>query len=288
MGYGKWSSSEYAGFRRSYAGKGRDEIFTANKHRRMDPKLDPFRVGVRESRDSPEHPESLAIAMFLDVTGSMGHIPHDMVSNQLGSVMDTLLEHGVKDPQLMFSAVGDHRCDKAPLQFGQFESSTQLINDGLTRLFLEGGGGDAPESYLLAWHAAARHTSIDCWEKRRQKGFLFTVGDDTSHGALDAQAQMQLFGYDHAQFVNAPAILAEAQERYHVFHVHVGRGGRQGNPRVFNYWSHLLGQRFIVLEDYKKLGLLIAMIVALFTEGADQTVRQVSDDTVRRALETAY
>lgn len=286
MGYGKWSSSEYAGYRRSYARKGRDEIFTANKHRRIDPKLDPFRVGMRESRDSAEHPESLAIAMFLDVTGSMGHIPHDMVSNQLGSVMDTLLDHEVKDPQLMFSAVGDHRCDKAPLQFGQFESSTQLINDGLTRLFLEGGGGDAPESYLLAWHAVARHTSIDCWEKRRQKGFLFTVGDDTSHDVFEAHSQLQLFGYDHAQAVNARTLLAEARERYHVFHIHVGRGGRQGNPRVMNYWSDLLGKHFIVLDDYKKLGLLIAMIVAMHTRPASGAIAQLEDESVHRALES--
>lgn len=284
MGYGKWSSSEYAGFRRRYAGKGRDDIFTSNKHRRMDPKLDPFRVGMRESRDSAEHPRSLAIATFLDVTGSMGHIPHDLVSNQLGSVMDTLLDHGVTDPQLMFSAVGDHRCDQAPLQFGQFESSTQLINDGLTRLFLEGGGGDAPESYLLAWHAAARHTSIDCWEKRREKGFLFTVGDDTSHDLFEARAQMNMLGYDHAQSVSARALLAEAQERYHVFHIHVGRAGRQTNSRVMNYWTALLGKRFIVLEDYKKLGLLMAMIVSLFQGAAAGAVSQVSDETVRRAL----
>ena len=98
---------------------------------------------------------------------------------------------------------------------------------------------------------------------------------------------MQIFGYDHAEFVNAKSLLAEAQERYHVFHIHVGRGGRQGNPRVMNYWSSLLGKHFIVLEDYKKLGLLIAMIVALFTEEADRTIRQVSDETVRRALASA-
>ena len=273
MGYGKWSSSEYSSFRRSYASKSRDEIFTATKHRRIDPKLDPFRVGMRESRDSAEHPESLAVAMFLDVTGSMGHIPHDLVANQLGTIMDTLIEHGVDSPQLMFSAVGDHRCDKAPLQFGQFESSTQLVNDGLSRLFLEGGGGDAPESYHLAWHAAARHTSIDCWEKRRQKGFLFTVGDDTSHRVFEGGIQQSLFGYDRAQDVSDADLLAEAQEKYHVFHIHVGRNAHQtNNARVRDYWEPLLGKRFVTLSDYKKLGQLVAMIVAMVREADAPTV----------------
>lgn len=285
MGYGKWSSSDYAAYRSDYAGKSRDEIFTANKHRRMDPKLDPFRLGVRESRDSAEHPNSLAVGVFLDVTGSMGHIPHDLVANQLGSMMDTLTDHGVQDPQLMFSAVGDHRCDKAPLQVGQFESSTQLVNDGLSRLFLEGKGGDAPESYLLAWHAAARHTSIDCWEKRRQKGFLFTVGDDTSHHQFEANFQSTIFGYDQAKTVTDRELLVEVSERYHVFHIHVGRNQQQtNNARVADYWVPLLGKHFITLPDYKQLGQLVAMVIAIMTGSPAGEVVKGQDEVLQRAV----
>lgn len=285
MGYGKWSSSDYAAFRSDYAGKSRDEIFTSNKHRRMDPKLDPFRLGMRESRDSPEHPNSLAIGLFLDVTGSMGHIPHDLVANQLGSMMDTLTGHGVQDPQLMFSAVGDHRCDKAPLQVGQFESSTQLVNDGLSRLFLEGGGGDAPESYLLAWHAAARHTSIDCWEKRKQKGFLFTVGDDTSHHQFEANFQTAIYGYDQAKTVTDRELLIEVSERYHVFHVHVGKNQHQASSaRVADYWVPLLGKHFITLPDYKQLGQLVAMVIAIMTGSPAGDVVKGQDEVLQRAV----
>ncbi|WP_020569079.1 hypothetical protein [Neolewinella persica] len=288
MGYGKWSSTDYAAYRRSYAGKSRDDIFTSNKHRRIDPKMDPFRLGIRESRDSPEHPNSLAIGLFLDVTGSMGHIPHDLVANQLGSMMDTLTSHGVQSPQLMFSAVGDHRCDKAPLQVGQFESSTQLVNDGLSRLFLEGGGGDAPESYLMAWHAAARHTSIDCWEKRQQKGFLFTVGDDTSHAQFEANFQSTIFGYDQAKTVTDRELLIEASERYHVFHIHVGKNQQQtANARVANYWEPLLGKHFITLPDYKQLGLLVAMVVAIMTGSLAADVMRGQQPGLQRAVTDA-
>jgi hypothetical protein len=136
-------------------------------------------------------------------------VPEDLVRNQLGSLMDTMLQRGVTDPQLMFSAIGDHYSDQAPLQVGQFESSTELVNEGLKKFYLEGGGGGSgEESYLLAWQVAAQHTSIDCWEKRRKKGFLFTVGDERTHHTIEAQRQLQLFGYDAANNRSAADLLA--------------------------------------------------------------------------------
>ena len=43
--------------------------------RTVHPALNPYGVGVRESRDSAEHPASLAIAVLFDATGSMGAVP---------------------------------------------------------------------------------------------------------------------------------------------------------------------------------------------------------------------
>lgn len=60
---------------------------------------------------------------------------------------------------------------------GGFESSTIAINQCLSRIYLEGRGNNG-ESYLLPWIIAGNHTSIDSYEKRNQKGFLFTVGDE--------------------------------------------------------------------------------------------------------------
>ena len=267
MGYGKWSNTNYQDLRHSYKGKSRDQLFTANQHRRIDPALDPFRLGRRESRDSEEHPNSLAIGVYLDVTGSMGQIPEDLVRNQLGSLMNSMLEAGVTDPQIMFSAIGDQYSDAAPLQVGQFESSTELINEALKKLYLEGGGGGTgEESYQLAWHAMAKHTSIDCFEKRRQKGFLFTVGDERTHRTADGDLLTRLFGYESSPSRSAAELLAAAQERYHVFHIHVNSTGYRNNQQLFGDWKELLGKRFLVLEDHRELGKLIAEVVAVVSQ----------------------
>lgn len=178
MGSGSWSSSTYKAFADSYTKKSREEIFHQRSlHEEMD--LTKSKTHIRESRDSEEHPESLPVFIALDETGSMGSIPDKMIRDYLPKLMDSIIDSiGVKHPQILFMGVGDHECDYYPCQVGQFESSTVAINQCLSKIYLEGrGGGNSGESYLLPWIIAGNHTSIDSWEKRKQKGFLFTVGD---------------------------------------------------------------------------------------------------------------
>ena len=85
----------------------------------------------------------------------MGHVPHALVQDGLPHIMETILKKGVEDPQVLFLAIGDHTCDEAPLQVGQFESSDELLDRWLTDVYLEGhGGGNDGESYMLAWYFA--------------------------------------------------------------------------------------------------------------------------------------
>ena len=146
--------------------------------RSVHPDLDPFDVGRRESRDSDEHPQSLAIAVLFDVTGSMGGVPRTL-QKKLPKLLGLLKDSGyVSDPQLMFGAIGDATCDRAPLQVGQFESDNRMDGD-LERILLEGGGGgQKTESYELAMYFMARHTATDCFEKRGKRGYLFIIGDE--------------------------------------------------------------------------------------------------------------
>ena len=147
----------------------------------MHPALDPLGVTVRESRDSAEHPESLAIAVLFDVTGSMGGVPR-VLQAKLPQLLGLLLRKGyAEDPQIMFGAIGDATCDRAPLQVGQFESDNRM-DDDLGRILLEGGGGgQKTESYELAMYFMARHTAIDCYDKRGQRGYLFLIGDELAY-----------------------------------------------------------------------------------------------------------
>jgi len=64
------------------------------------PSLDPHRVAVRESRDSGEHPRSLAIAVLFDVTGSMRDVPRRL-QDKLPQLLGLLLRKGyADDPQI--------------------------------------------------------------------------------------------------------------------------------------------------------------------------------------------
>src|SRR5690606_17085408 len=104
------------------------------------PKLDPHGVTVRESRDSADHPEALAIAVLFDVTGSMGNVPRTL-QTKLPDLLGLLLRKGyVEHPHILFGAIGDATCDRAPLQIGQFEADNRM-DDDLERILLEGGGG---------------------------------------------------------------------------------------------------------------------------------------------------
>ncbi len=264
MGYTDWSSDAYTHLKKTYSKKSRGDIFKNTRSRKLADELNPFGLKFRESRDSVAHPNSLAIGVFLDVTGSMGRIPEQLIRHKLGALMDTMIDHNIDDPQIMFSAIGDHISDRCPLQVGQFESGTDELNDGLAKIFIEGGGGgQCMESYLMAWLVAGRHTSIDCFEKRGHKGFLFTIGDEKSWHELDANWLKKTMGYSQAETLSAKELLEEAQRMYHVFHIHVNETGYKDNPEVIGYWKDLLGERALILDSHESLAELIASTVAV-------------------------
>jgi hypothetical protein len=62
------------------------------------------------------------------------------------------------DPQIMFGAIGDATCDRAPLQVGQFESDNRM-DDDLGRILLEGGDAGKGVAVLTArrWRPLCCH-----------------------------------------------------------------------------------------------------------------------------------
>ena len=206
-------------------------------------------VGVRESRDSEEHPFSTPIIIALDVTGSMMDTPYEMIKDQFPKIMDSLIQLGVSDPQIMFMAIGDHVYDRYPLQTGQFESDTAKLLDTLQSLVIEGGGGgNSGESYLLAHIVAGYHTETDSWFKRHTKGFLFTIGDEPNLGDVAGAYLERILGYQTgAATITAEEALQKAQEQYHVFHVHITNASHGTRP--VESWKKLLGQNVLVCKS---------------------------------------
>lgn len=258
MGYGNYSSAAHAALTAGRAHKGGSEVFAQRQcHSLMNPKG----LKVRECRDSANHPDSVGIAFALDVTGSMGEIPHLLATKELPKFMKLLTACGVAHPQLMFMAVGDANSDQAPLQVGQFESTAELMDQWLTWSFLEGaGGGTGQENYDLALYIAAQHTDMDNWVKRKKKGYLFITGDELPYPAVSRHHIDALIGEKLDEDIPVEEVVAAAAETYHIFFLIPDLVRRK---RCEARWRELLGNHTICMESPADTCGVAAAIVGL-------------------------
>lgn len=286
MGYSSYSA-ESRSFRAASEGyttvndSNLHTVFKTNRSNYHQSSMLPKGLTVRESRDSEAHPNSVAIIIALDVTGSMMSVPAEMVKEGLPTVMTTIIQAGQPDPQVMFLGIGDHECDRAPLQVGQFESGDEELDKWLTETWLEkGGGGNTGESYMLAWYMAAKHTSIDCWDKRKQKGILFTIGDEPVLPRISSLDLMQIFGDGQYSNYTSKELLEEAQKTYEVFHIHTTETGAGRRYGVQDGWKELMGQNLIVVDHHSKIPQVIAETVCNLTITASGSTEGVSQEDV--------
>ena len=269
MGSGIWSTDVYDAAARYRKVSGTSAFaYSDSGSRKVHPALDPRGV-TRESRDCDEHPRSLAIAVLFDVTGSMGHVPR-VLQTKLPQLLGLLLRKGyATDPQIMFGAIGDATCDRVPLQVGQFESDNRMDED-LGRIVLEGGGGGSMnESYELAMYFMARHTAIDCYEKRGRRGYLFIIGDEMAYPKVKAREVRDVVGDELEADIPLRRIVTEVLRRYDTYHLMPAGAAHAGNPRVRGFWRDLLGQRAIELDDLDAVAETIALTVGLGEAAVD-------------------
>ena len=222
MGFGSYTASDWTRLKESRRidSASVNEIFTSRK---MDDRYNPKFISMREARDSKEHPNSTPIAIGVDVTGSMGFLSEQIVKNSLNELMKKLYSTNlVEDPQLLFAAIGDASRDTAPLQVTQFESDIRIAEQ-LMDLWIEGGGGDAPEDYQLLWYFLAKHSDIDCYNLRGKKGFCFTIGDAAFHDKLTA-AQINKVFNDETDDISSRELAGIASEKYELFHIDLRNG----------------------------------------------------------------
>ncbi|MBO4207689.1 hypothetical protein [Micromonospora echinofusca] len=279
MGSGIWSTDVYDAADRYRRSTGTSAFaYSDSGARTVHPALDP-RDAHRESRDSAEHPESLAIAVLFDVTGSMRNVPK-VLQQKLPKLLGLLQRKGyARDPQIMFGAIGDATCDRVPLQIGQFESDNRM-DDDLGRIVLEGGGGgQQTESYELALYFMAHHTSIDCYEKRGRRGYLFIIGDELAYQRVKAREVGQVIGDRLADDLPLRQVVAQAQRLYDVYYLLPAGSSYAGSRTVLDFWRDLLGQNTVEVDDLDAVCETIALTVGLGegTVDLDTGLRDLAD-----------
>lgn len=294
MGHGSYQSKDWDRLRSSRNINSQSTVQDMYRSRSMKDYLNPYEVKYRESCDSMDNPASTAIIFGLDVTGSMGYLSEEIARGALNRTMLEIYDKKpVTNPHIMFQAIGDSKSDEAPLQVTQFEADIRIVEQLLDVYFEGRGGGNGGESYLLSWYFAAKHTKIDCYENRHEKGFLFTIGDECCHKTLTYEELFRVFGekdLKHGTMCTAKDLFKEASEKYEVFHI-VMKAGSYKIQKSGEDWRKLIGNRAIEL-DPEDLDVLPEIFVSLmqYARGADakEVWEQWSGkavDVVRRILE---
>lgn len=264
MGSGNWSTDVYAAAASYRAAKGTSAFaYSDSGARTVHDDLNPYGVPARESRDSAEHPATVAVAVLFDVTGSMRGVPRTLQA-KLPDLLGLLLRKGyATDPQVLFGAIGDATCDRAPLQIGQFESDNRMDED-LGRVLLEGGGGgQKSESYELAMYFMARHTTLDCFEKRGRRGYLFIIGDELPYPKVKRREVGKVIGDRLGRDIAIKDIVAELTRKYDVYYILPAGASYAGDRQVLDAWRDLLGQNVLELDDLNAVCETIALTVGL-------------------------
>jgi hypothetical protein len=113
----------------------------------------------------------------------------------------------------------------------------------------------------------ARHTSIDCYDKRGKRGYLFVIGDELAYPWVKPAEVARVLGQRIERPVRVEDILAEVRRRYDTYFILPQGSSYAGDPMVIGFWQDLLGQQLIQLDDLDAVCETIALTVGL-GEGA--------------------
>jgi len=264
MGGGRWTDSDWATYS-STTTKTAKTVNDIYKSSGMIDDFDPSKITLRESRDSVDNPNSNALIVALDVTGSMDSVLEAMAREGLKTLATEIYARKpISDPHIMYMGVGDVDAgDRAPLQVTQFEADIRIAEQMMDIWLERHGGGNDYEGYNLPWYFAGLKTSIDCFEKRGKKGYLFTVGDEETPKGLSVAAVKRVFGDTIQGNLTNEQLLAMVSRSYHVYHLIVNQGShyRGHGAQVDRKWRELLGQRAMNLTDHTKMSEVIVSTI---------------------------
>jgi hypothetical protein len=185
MGSGRWDTDAYTSATSTRRATGVADFAyskTAEVIQEVHETLRPERINnkimhILESRDSVDHPESLAVLVTFDVTGS-NYARAVEAQKRLPALMD-LLNKYVTDPQVAIAANDDFEVvGKNCIQISEFESDNRVDEHIRNTWLVSNGGGNRYESYELLVYLAARKIATDCYEVRGKKGYMFMYADE--------------------------------------------------------------------------------------------------------------
>lgn len=285
MGGGSWSSAAYAAASSTRAATG--SAFTYDRtakatgiykaHELVDPKrLNKAGENVRESLDTPEHPNTKPMVIGFDQTGSMGSIPGEM-QKKLGTVFQLTVDKGVEDVQVAFSAYGDAaNGEYVPLQISQFESSTEKIDAALDVLFLEGmGGGNNGETSNLLMYYLAYHTRTDAYDKRGVKGKFYLIADEKQIPITAAHVRDYIGDEKPLGELGFHAIAAAVSEKWDVTVLLINNSSAK-YQRSEEFYSDLFGpDNVVIVQDASAIP---EMIAGLFAYDSGRSIDDIKTD----------
>jgi hypothetical protein len=256
MGSGRFDSDRYTSDASTRKSAGvPDFAYTASPAAAysVHPDLDPKRInskpfGKLESRDSDEHPESNAVLVCCDVTGSNIARARD-VQQKLPGLMK-LLEKYLSDPQLAIAGNDDYNVEPDRcIQISDFESDNR-IDEHIRDLNLVGnGGGNSGESYDLLLYAAARKTVLDCFEKRQRKGYLFLYADEPIFKFVSAGHVDHVFDDKIEGEIPLAEIVEEVRKQYHLFVV----WPQGGYDNAYEQYKEVFGEESVLVSQHPNL-----------------------------------
>lgn len=275
MAKGSYDHSAHAQAAQARVGQSREETF---KNSSLDPMMDIRTKGFRESLWVPPYDRARPIYVWLDETGSMGHIPHFLATDPEGLAgMVKGIYPFMEYPQIACSGVGDARNgENAPLQVGHIEGEGHLMDKWLTSIYIESlGGGNGGESYELPMFVAARMTRADCFA-HGLKGYNFIIGDEPYFPTVRAVDVMSHCGVKIDRDIPISEIVAECAMNWNTFFIIPD----EARGHVAPTWRRLLGDNVIVCPTHQDISVIIPGLIGI-TEGTLTELDQYDEMMVK-------
>jgi hypothetical protein len=109
----------------------------------------------------------------------------------------------------------------------------------------------------------ARHTAIDCFEKRGRRGYLFIIGDELPYPKVKRREVGKVVGDKLRQDIPTRDLVAELTRVYDVYYILPAGTSYAGDDQVLTAWRELLGQNVLELDDLDAVCEIIALTIGL-------------------------